>query len=274
MGLKTMPARKMYLLDLGWLAGDKGWFLPGAAGGAATKNNRNPPRTWVEIPVMAALVEHRDGLVLFDAGFTPDANATRPMPTQNFPVTRFSQENLIEKQLATTGYRPEDINFIVVSHLHWDHVGQLSVFPRSTPLLVHKRELEWALLTIWQGKGVYYTLEDMQPLVGANWFPLDEKSFELFDGVTLEWTGGHTPGHQVLKVELGSGNSYILTGDYLHLPEEYELEAKGWLLGDAEEWQLEIRKMKLQVLAQKAKLIISHDPELWSKYPRAPKWLD
>ncbi len=270
-----MPARKMYLLDLGTLAGDKGWFLPGGLGGAATRNNRNPARTWVEIPVPAALIEHKDGLVLFDAGTSPDANTTRPRPTENFPLTKFSQDNLLEKQLATIGYKPEDITYIAISHLHWDHVGQLPSFEnRKVPLLIQKKELEWALYTIWQGKGVYYTLEDMQPLVGANWFPLDEKSFELFDGITLEWTGGHTPGHQIVKVKLDSGNTYVLTGDYLHIPEEYELETKGWLLGDAEEWQTEIRKLKLQVMAQKSKLVISHDPSLWDKFPRAPKFLD
>ncbi|MGI0080746.1 MAG: N-acyl homoserine lactonase family protein, partial [Nitrososphaerales archaeon] len=61
---------------------------------------------------------------------------------------------------------------------------------------------------------------------------------------------------------------------YLHIPEEYDLETKGWLLGDSEEWQTEIRKLKLEVLAQKAKLVISHDPGLWDKYPKAPKFLE
>jgi hypothetical protein len=39
-----MPADSIYLLDLGWLRGDKGWFLPGADGGGATRFNQNPER--------------------------------------------------------------------------------------------------------------------------------------------------------------------------------------------------------------------------------------
>ena len=272
-----MPAKKLYLLYLGTLAGDKGWFLPGALGGAATNSNRNPQRTWVEVPVPAALIEHKDGLILFDAGASGDAMTTRPGPTQNFPLVKFENENLLEKQLAVVGYKPQDINFVVLSHLHWDHVGQLPVLGstnKKIPLIVQKKELEWTLYSIWNGKGVYYTLEDMKPLIGANWFPLEDKQFELLDGVTLEWTGGHTPGHQIVKVTLGSGASYVLTGDYLHIPEEFELETKGWLMGDVEEWQTEVRKLKLEVLAQKNKLVISHDPCLWEKYPRAPKWLE
>jgi N-acyl homoserine lactone hydrolase len=271
-----MPARRMYLLDLGSLSGDKGWFLPGALGGAATRENRTPSRTWMEVPVPAALIEHEDGIVLFDAGTVPDALISRPRPTQNFPLTRFTSENRLEKQLSSIGFKPDDINYVVISHLHWDHIGQLPALGMNSkvPLIVQKKELEWALLTIWQGKGVYYTAEDMNPLLGANWFPLQEKAFELLDGIVLEWTGGHTPGHQIAKVTLNSGDSYVLTGDYLHIPEEYDLETKGWLLGDGEEWQTEIRKLKLEVLSRKSKLVISHDPGLWEKYPKAPKALE
>jgi len=269
-----MPADKLYLLDLGWLAGDIGWFLPGAAGGAATKSNRNPSRTWVEIPVSGALIEHKDGRILFDAGTAPDAMVTRPRQTENFPLIRFTDENRLEKQLALIGYKPEDIDYIVISHLHWDHVGQFPLFKtKKTPMIVQKKELEWALYVIWNGKGGYYDLQDLTPLIGASWFPLEDKSFELMDGIVIDWTGGHTPGHQILKATLKSGRTYILTGDYLHIPEEYESETKGWLLADQEEWQVHLRKLKLQVLAKRAELIISHDPNLWEKHPKAPKAL-
>ena len=269
-----MPAEKLYLLDLGWLGGDLGWFLPGGAGGGATRSNRAPETTWVDVPVSGALIEHKDGLVLFDVGTDPNALKTHPRQTENFPLTKFTDENRLENQLAMIGYKPEDIDFIVISHLHWDHVGQFNIFKgRKVPLIVQKRELEWALYTIWQGRGGYYDFEDLVPLVGSSWFPLEDRIFELLDGIELEWTGGHTPGHQIVKVTLRSGNSYVLTGDYLHIPEEYELEMKGWLLSDAEEWQVQLRKLKLNVLAKHSKLIISHDPKLWEKYPRAPNAL-
>jgi glyoxylase-like metal-dependent hydrolase (beta-lactamase superfamily II) len=268
-----LPAEKLHLLDLGWLGGDIGWFLPGGAGGGATRNNRNPPVTWVEIPVPAAVVEHKDGIVLFDAGTHPDAMKTHTMIVENFPVTRFSKENMLEKQLSLIGFKPEDIHFIVISHLHWDHVGQLGLFKKNVPIIVQKKELQHALYNIWVAKRSYYSMEDLSPLIGAAWSPIEERTLELLDGVTLNWTGGHTPGHQVLKVNLRSGKNYVLTGDYLHIPEEYDLEAKGWLLADAEEWQAYLRQLKLTVMAKKTKLIISHDPKLWDNFPKAPKSL-
>lgn len=269
-----MPAEKMYLLDLGWLEGDIGWFLPGAPGGGATWSERNPPSTLVRIPVSAALIEHEDGLILFDGGPSPDANETRPVPTANFHLVDFKDEYRIENQLALLGYKTSDIKFVALSHLHWDHVGQLPTFKENkTPIIVQKKELEWALYSIWIGKGVYYTLEDMTQLIGAPLFPIADKSFDIADGVTLEWTGGHTPGHQIAKVAMKSGKNYILAGDYIHIPEEMNLEAKGWLLSDAEEWLVELRQLKLQMMMKNSEILISHDPKLWEKYPKAPKAL-
>jgi N-acyl homoserine lactone hydrolase len=269
-----LPVKRLILIDLGWLGGDIGWFLPGGAGGAATRTNRTPKTTWVDIPISAALIETDNGVVLFDAGTDTDAMSTRPEQTMNFPITSFKDENRLENQLKLAGYKPEDVSFIVISHLHWDHVGQLSIFKgQNIPLIIQKKELEWALYSIWTGKGVYYNLQDLGALVGAPWYPIDERHFELMEGISLEWTGGHTPGHQIANVALPSGKSYVLTGDYLHIPEELQFEAKGWLLSDAEEWQVELRKLKLQVMARKSELVIGHDPKLWDKFPKAPKAL-
>ncbi|BBD73804.1 N-acyl homoserine lactonase AttM [Sulfodiicoccus acidiphilus] len=271
-----MVAEKIYLLDLGWLGGDLGWFLPGAAGGALTNSNKSPKREWVEIPVTAALVQHKDGYVLFDTGIAPDAMQTHAKGLMDvFPIIKFSEENRIERQLMKVGIKPSDVSFVVISHLHLDHIGQALPFKDAkVPILVQKKELEYALYMLWQGKGGAYDLADLEPLKGANWVPIDDRTFQLLDGVELEFTGGHTPGHQVMHVSTRGGNNYTFTGDYLHIPQEYELEAKGWLLSDADEWHSYIRKLKVRERARKAKIVLSHDPGLWNKFPSAPKGLE
>jgi len=265
-------AEEIYLLDLGWLAGDVGWFLPGAAGCALTFSNREPPRRWVEIPVSAVVVKHPGGNVLFDAGISPNAMETHEKAlVEAFPIVQMSAENHIENQLQKCGLRPRDIDFIVISHLHLDHIGQLGAFSEyGPPIVVQKRELESALYLLWQNKGGAYDFTDLGALRGANWAPIDDRQFELLDGVVVEWTGGHTAGHQVMHVTTQSGRHYTFTGDYLHIPEEYELEAKGWLLTDADEWHAYIRKLKLMQKARKSHLVMGHDPGLWKKFPAAP----
>lgn len=270
----TAPARaeEIFLLDLGWLGGDIGWFLPGAAGCALTFSNKNPPKRWVEIPVSAVVVKHPLGNVLFDAGISPNAMETHEQGlVEAFPIVRMSAENRIERQLKNCGMEPKDIDFIVISHLHLDHIGQLGVFRQfDTPIIVQKRELESALYLLWQNKGGAYDFADLGALRGAAWAPIDDRQLELLDGVMIEWTGGHTAGHQVMHVATQAGRHYTFTGDYLHIPEEYELEAKGWLLGDAEEWHAYIRKLKLLQKARRSSLVMGHDPDLWNKFPVAP----
>lgn len=271
-----MLADKVYLLDYGWLGGDIGWFLPGAGGGAMTYSNRNPKRDWVEIPISGAVIQHQDGNILFDTGIALDAMETHAKGLMEvFPITRITEENRVEKQLKNIGMKPEDISFVVISHLHLDHVGQALPFrDAKTPLIVQKRELESSLYMLWQGKGGAYDISDLQPLVGANWTPVDDHKFEIVDGVEAEFTGGHTKGHQILNVETKAGNNYTFTGDFLHLPQEYDMEAKGWLLSDADEWHAYIRKMKVRNKARKTKMVLGHDPKLWEKFPKAPKGLD
>ncbi|BAB60450.1 hypothetical protein [Thermoplasma volcanium GSS1] len=271
-----MPASKIYLLDYGWLGGDIGWFLPGQLGGAMTNSERNPRRDWVEIPITGALIDHPDARILFDTGIAPDAMKTHERGLMEaFPITKMDDQNHIENQLKLIGLKPEDIDFVVISHLHLDHIGQAAVFKDShVPIIVQKKELESALSLIWQGKSGAYDYSDLLPLKGAAWMPLDDPVFEIVDGVYAEFTGGHTAGHQVLTVKTEKGSMYTLTGDFLHLPKEYDVEAKGWLLSNATEWNSYIKKMKIREKARKQKLIISHDPGIWDKYPHAPKFVE
>jgi glyoxylase-like metal-dependent hydrolase (beta-lactamase superfamily II) len=127
---------------------------------------------------------------------------------------------------------------------------------------------------MWMGKVGDYQPVDLEPLRGANWFPLDGDSFELLPGIDLMWAGGHTPGSMMMRVATDAGNNYIFTGDFIHLPAELETESKGWLLADADEFLTGIRRLQLLAKRPNSRLVISHDPKLWEKYPKAPKYIE
>lgn len=79
---------------------------------------------WIEIPVSGALVEHKDGYALFDTGPHPEAPRLWPKAVLSlFPIVKFGQENRLENQLKLAGLRPEDVTFVVFSHMHLDHIG-------------------------------------------------------------------------------------------------------------------------------------------------------
>ncbi|WP_235185581.1 MBL fold metallo-hydrolase [Candidatus Acidianus copahuensis] len=136
-------------------------------------------------------------------------------------------------------------------------------------IITHVKELDFALRMIWLGKGGVYLPSDLEALKGGNWFPINTDHFELLPGVNIYWVGGHTPGSIMLSVESEKGN-VIFTGDFIHLPDELNVEMKGWLLMDSDEYLNGMKRLKLMMRRPNTKLVISHDPKIWEKYPKAP----
>jgi glyoxylase-like metal-dependent hydrolase (beta-lactamase superfamily II) len=127
---------------------------------------------------------------------------------------------------------------------------------------------------LWLGKDCRYRSANLEPLKGANWYIVDLPVFELTEGVKLYFSGGHTTGHMTLAVKTSRGNNYFLTADHIHISRELELESKGWLLGDYDGWLTFVKQIKIWESIDRYKLVVAHDPDLWSKYPKIPRYLE
>ena len=80
------------------------------------------------IPVPAYLIEHpTEGLVLIDCGF--DYNH---LPDEMKYGIAASPLQRLTRQIERLGYRSEDVRHVVISHLHFDHAGQMRDFPKAT----------------------------------------------------------------------------------------------------------------------------------------------
>jgi glyoxylase-like metal-dependent hydrolase (beta-lactamase superfamily II) len=90
----------------------------------------------IRFPAMFALFEHpRLGAMLFDTGYSYRFfDETRHFPERLYrlmtPVT-LREEQLVVNQLATRGLKPSDINRVIISHFHADHIAALGDFPRA-----------------------------------------------------------------------------------------------------------------------------------------------
>jgi len=272
--MSTTGVRRVFLFEYAWLAGDIGWFVPNPS----TIEIREIPTKpkWIDVPAAGILVEHDYGLVLVDLGVHPEAKEVWPKELFSvFPVTKFTDENKLENQLKAVGYKVEDINYVVFTHLHPDHTGYTYLFKDTkASVVLHKKELTHALYCIWIGRPGAYLPSDIEHLKGTNLYPFEGNMLELLPGIELEWVGGHTPGSIIVKVETKSGNTYIFTGDLVLMPTELEEEAQGWVLGDYEEYITGLRKLKLMLKKPRTYAIIPHDPELFKKYPKAPKYME
>jgi glyoxylase-like metal-dependent hydrolase (beta-lactamase superfamily II) len=133
--------------------------------------------------------------------------------------------------LAHAGFAPEDIDLVLCTHLHFDHVGWntrlvngqwVPTFPNARYLFGRKEYEHWTMLRETHG---YHDLNHMydavQPVVDAGLVDLIEPDHAICPEVRLRATPGHTPGHVSIGVE-SRGQRAIVTGDMMHNPIQLE----------------------------------------------------
>lgn len=224
------------------------------------------------IPFPIYLVEHADGLVLFDAGLDPD-HAGDPAGAYGEMAERidmdFRAEHLIEHQLAGFGFSIDDVSTVVASHLHFDHAGALKRFAH-VPVIVGAGELEYARAPEKFARS-WFREEDFADRHGIDWHEI-ETDHDLFgDGAVVALVlPGHTPGSLALQVRLPS-RTIVLSGDVLHT--RAALEAETAYAGDVDcvAARRSLRRLS-EVLAGEqtlrgvaAELWIAHDPDDWQR---------
>ncbi|MBY0340919.1 MAG: MBL fold metallo-hydrolase [Rhodocyclaceae bacterium] len=129
--------------------------------------------------------------------------------------------------LKAAGYQPEQVDEIIITHMHPDHVGGLSVdgqrvFPNATVRAEQEDADYW--LSAEQmaaapedAKGFFQGAQAMlKPYVDAGKFVAFKGDGELLPGIRAQVTHAHTPGHSVIAVE-SQGKRLLLLGDLIHV---------------------------------------------------------
>lgn len=176
----------------------------------------------------------------------------------------------VRTNLDIFGLRPEDITHVILSHLHYDHAAGCTftdtesktqaTFPNAT-YYVHQKELDFALSQ--EGKkqqppGADYQLDDFYRLIADKQVELlTANSTDILSGITIIHTGGHTQGHQIVKMESDGQCAYYL-GDLL--PSSAHLNHYAMRELDTDPIQAKKRKVRLlrSVFDQKAYLFFYH----------------
>jgi glyoxylase-like metal-dependent hydrolase (beta-lactamase superfamily II) len=129
--------------------------------------------------------------------------------------------------LAKAGAGPGDIDVVLCTHLHWDHVGWNTrlvdgawrpTFPNAR-YLFGREELAFALGHELE-PGDASVAESIQPVIAAGLVDLVEMDHRLCDEVRLEPTPGHTPGHVSVWIE-SNGARAMISGDAIHHPLQF-----------------------------------------------------
>lgn len=168
-----------------------------------------------ELSVPCYMVEHPRGRLLWDGGLP---SRIADIPGWHRDEGSFFSQRLDEplaQQLAAMGLSMEAFDFMAYSHMHWDHVGVANEVQGAT-LLIQRAEYQAAFadeITVPGG----FQPELYNRLADATRIMLDGEHDVFGDGrVRIIPAPGHTPGHQVLWIDLADYGPVMLGGDLYH----------------------------------------------------------
>lgn len=190
-------------------------------------------------PLFVFLVQGGGKTYLFDCG--PVSPKEAPEKTHRKITNHIS---LIEA-LASKGLTVDDIDAVVLSHLHWDHSYNLELFPEKK-IYIQAGEIEYSLnplpcdyinCNIRRGNGI------PQWLRGYESMKIIDGDYHLDEGLEILTLGGHSPALQGLLVDTEEGR-YLLSSDHYPLLENFTAEIPSGNHTDLRLWYQSHQKAK------------------------------
>jgi len=240
------PSVKLYVFDLGWLKARDPKVL----------TDRGV--TVTDMSVVAYLIVHPRGTLLWDSGTIPDADV-KPEGTV---VARATVNKTLAGQLAQIGYKPSDITYFALSHYHYDHSANANAYAGSTWLVQRPERAAMFPETPRANPIEADVVAKFSALKTAKTKILDGDYDVFGDGsAVIISTPGHTPGHQSLFLKLAKYGPLLLTGDLYHYPAERTMRDFLPFAGRGDDAQEAVSKAKVEALVNKegATVWIQHD---------------
>jgi glyoxylase-like metal-dependent hydrolase (beta-lactamase superfamily II) len=199
-------------------------------------------------------------LALVDTGIDELESYLTPADRERLGPSRPTVELLAEH-----GIRPEDVDTLVLTHLHFDHYLNARLFERAR-IVVNRREWEYVVSpanrrALPRGS---FPREVFAWLVDAAWDRLElvEGEAEVVPGLRVIETGGHSPGHQIVVVDTDAG-TVVIPGDEIYTYANLEQEIP---IGYYHDFERVSRAMDL--IAELGDHVLpAHDAEVARRYP-------
>ena len=223
-----------------------------------------------ELSAPCYVVDHAKGQLLWDAGLPSEVAAAEGWAVRPDGLATTLDETLASQmQRMSLGFDMDTLEYVAFSHIHWDHVGASNDVTSGT-WLVQQGDYDAA-----HAEG-NMSVPAVQPelLVGIKERPTQVLSgdHDVFgDGtVQLIAADGHTPGHQVLFVDLAETGPVVLSGDLYHFQFSRVNRAVPLFNVDAERTLQSIDKVEALVTMTGADFWLPHDASLFESQQKAP----
>jgi glyoxylase-like metal-dependent hydrolase (beta-lactamase superfamily II) len=199
--------------------------------------------------------------IVLDTGFDPDV-AKRRGRIMTRPI---------EAGLKAIGVEPDSVKDVAISHMHYDHAGNLAAFPNAR---FHLQDAEMAFCT---GRCMCHPMmryafeaQDVSAMVRRVYegrVQFHDGDEELAPGITLHKLGGHTKGLQVMRVKTARGH-VVLASDATHLYANLERNHPFPVLADVGDYLEGLQRLR-RLASSPDHIIPGHDPQVLTLYPAA-----
>jgi 4-pyridoxolactonase len=246
---------KLFILDGGHLGPyDKSEFFYGHDFGVK-----------IVLPVWQTYIEHPEARILIDTGIDPKTDNIFERAVHQKP------EQGIERQLELIGVNPDQIDIVINTHLHYDHVSNNHLFENAV-FIVQKDELRHAYVPEkfeWQ----FYQPKSNFDVEGLN-YEVIEGDYEIVPDIHIIVTPGHSPGHQSVLVEGLNSGPILIAGDAVYLRESLEKFIIPYIVFDPTKCLASQKRVDFIAKQKEARVFASHDDAFFKTLKKAPDYYD
>ncbi|QHT71996.1 N-acyl homoserine lactonase family protein [Rhodocytophaga rosea] len=252
---------RLYLLNGGFaIAPDKSVYTPGKWKGEQ-----------ITLCCHAYLIRRQDEWILWDTGIEDDI-IQEPGGKVIAHNIRAVVVRTIRSQLADIGIAPEAISKVILSHAHFDHIGNTKLFPKATWYTQYQ---EYKAMF-----GPDYARYGYLPSLYEN---LKRAKMKLMNGdydvygdgsIKVISTPGHTPGHCSLLIRLPKIGPVMLAGDVAHFTYNLENHCVPSMNSDYTQSLNSMKRVEVIVQTEKAQLWLNHDMVQMATIPQASSFIE
>jgi glyoxylase-like metal-dependent hydrolase (beta-lactamase superfamily II) len=166
----------------------------------------------MKVAIQSILVESRGKRIVVDTCYGNDRNHVFP--------PKLSTDYL--ERLTLAGFAPSDVDFVLCTHLHPDHIGWNTrlvdgkwtpTFPNARYLVGHSEYDHW----MHEGEKDHSSFDCIEPVLAAGLLDFVEADNAITEEVHIQATPGHTPGHVSVAIHSGTKRA-LISGDMIHHP--------------------------------------------------------